>query len=137
MKVIADTSFVVAVTISTDSNHQRCLSIWRQQNLIYLPQSTLAELMYLITKAVGNRAAARFLTGLPKSKYRLITLEEADIARTADILLKYADSRVDFVDASIIAIAERLNITRILTLDQRDFALVRPLHADRFDLLPA
>jgi predicted nucleic acid-binding protein len=51
-------------------------------------------------------------------------------------LIKYADSRVDFVDASIIAVAERLNIPRILTLDQRDFALVRPLHTERFDLLP-
>ncbi len=136
MKVIADTSFVIAVTVATDSNHQRCLAVWRQQNVIYLPQSTLAEVMYLITKEVGNRAAARFLTGLPKSKYRLMPLEDADIARTADILVRYADSWVDFVDASIIAIAERLNITRILTLDQRDFALVRPLHAERFDLLP-
>lgn len=136
MNVIADSSFVIAVTVATDANHQRCLAVWRQQNIIYLPQSTLAEVMYLITKAVGNRAAARFLIGLPKSKYRLVSLEDTDLARTADILIKYADSRVDFVDASIIAVAERLNIPRILTLDQRDFALVRPLHTERFDLLP-
>lgn len=136
MNVIADSSFVIAVTVATDANHQRCLAVWCQQNIIYLPQSTLAEVMYLITKAVGNRAAARFLIGLPKSKYRLVSLEDTDLARTADILIKYADSRVDFVDASIIAVAERLNIPRILTLDQRDFALVRPLHTERFDLLP-
>jgi predicted nucleic acid-binding protein len=136
MNVIADSSFVIAVTVATDANHQRCLAVWRQQNIIYLPQSTLAEVMYLITKAVGNRAAARFLIGLPKSKYRLVSLEDTDLARTANILIKYADSRVDFVDASIIAVAERLNIPRILTLDQRDFALVRPLHTERFDLLP-
>lgn len=136
MNVIADSSFVIAVTVATDANHQRCLAVWRQQNIIYLPQSTLAEVMYLITKAVENRAAARFLIGLPKSKYRLVSLEDTDLARTADILIKYADSRVDFVDASIIAVAERLNIPRILTLDQRDFALVRPLHTERFDLLP-
>lgn len=136
MNVIADSSFVIAVTVATDANHQRCLAVWRQQNIIYLPQSTLAEVMYLITKAVENRAAARFLIGLPKSKYRLVSLEDTDLARTANILIKYADSRVDFVDASIIAVAERLNIPRILTLDQRDFALVRPLHTERFDLLP-
>lgn len=85
MNVIADSSFVIAVTVATDANHQRCLAVWRQQNIIYLPQSTLAEVMYLITKAVGNRAAARFLIGLPKSKYRLVSLEDTDLARTADI----------------------------------------------------
>ncbi len=46
------------------------------------------------------------------------------------------DSRLDFVDATVIAIAERLNITRILTIDKRDFGMVRPTHADAFDLLP-
>jgi hypothetical protein len=40
------------------------------------------------------------------------------------------------VDASITAVAERLDITRILTLDQRDFRIIRPRHCDYFELLP-
>lgn len=49
---------------------------------------------------------------------------------------QYADANLDFVDAIIAAIAERLNITRILTLDQRDFRLIRPHHCEAFDILP-
>ncbi|MBI5670134.1 MAG: hypothetical protein HZC41_19230 [Chloroflexi bacterium] len=56
--------------------------------------------------------------------------------RTADLLDQYADSRVDFVDASIAAVAERLNLTRVLTLDQRDFGILRPRHVTRLEALP-
>jgi uncharacterized protein len=73
---------------------------------------------------------------LPKSKYRIEPLLPEDFARTAEILLKYADSRVDFVDATIAAVAERKQITHVLTLDQRDFQLLRPKHVDRFEVLP-
>jgi len=59
-----------------------------------------------------------------------------DLFRTAAILDQYHDARIDFVDASVIAMAEGLGITRILTLDRRDFDMVRPAHTDHFDLLP-
>jgi hypothetical protein len=40
------------------------------------------------------------------------------------------------VDALIVAMAERLKITRLLTLDRRDFQIIRPKHCDSFELLP-
>jgi uncharacterized protein len=74
---------------------------------------------------------------LPISKYRLTELTPGDISRSVEILQKYADTRIDFVDASVAAVAERLDVTRILTLDQRDFSLIRPKHCDYFELLPS
>lgn len=136
MIAIADTSFIVAIENKLDQHHQRCRRVFEQEKLIYLPQSVLNEVCYLLTKAGGNQAAASFLHRLPKINMLLTSLQAGDLARTADILVKYADSRVDFVDASIVAIAERLNVTRILTLDQRDFNILRPTHVDRFELLP-
>jgi predicted nucleic acid-binding protein len=41
-----------------------------------------------------------------------------------------------FVDASIIATAERLGVARVYTLDRRHFGLVRPRHVDSFTLRP-
>lgn len=49
---------------------------------------------------------------------------------------QYADSRIDWVDCTIAAMAERLRITRILTLDQRHFRILRPTHTAAFDLKP-
>jgi predicted nucleic acid-binding protein len=136
MTVIADTGFVVAVAVTSDDDHERCVHLYLQQREIYLPQSTLTEIGHLLVKAGGNRAMGHFLTYLPQMKYTLIALEPADIQRAGELLIQYADSRVDFVDASIAAVAERLEITRILTLDQRDFRIIRPHHCEYFELLP-
>ena len=77
-----------------------------------------------------------FIRTLPETKYRIMPLESQDFVRTADLLEKYADSRVDFVDATVAALAERLQVKRILTLDQRDFQILRPKHTEHFELLP-
>jgi predicted nucleic acid-binding protein len=53
-----------------------------------------------------------------------------DLVRVHQLLEQYADNQLDFTDAAIIAIAERLNITRVYTLDRRDFSIiltVRPI----------
>ena len=41
-----------------------------------------------------------------------------------------------FVDASIVAMAERLKLPSLVTTDRRDFARVRPAHVAAFQLLP-
>lgn len=56
--------------------------------------------------------------------------------RSADILRRYADANLDFVDAPILATAERLNIMRLLTLDRRDLQLIRPTYWRSVELLP-
>ncbi|MBZ0276273.1 MAG: PIN domain-containing protein [Anaerolineae bacterium] len=136
MMAIADTSFVVAVANLTDQHHPVCLAAYLQQKLIYIPQSTFAEVGYMLTRQIGNAGLSRFLLNLPATKYRLAALEPEDIDRTAELLSQYADSRIDFVDATIAAVAERLNITQILTLHQRDFRIFRPRHCEYFDVLP-
>jgi predicted nucleic acid-binding protein len=136
MIAVADTSFVIAVFDIHDEFHEPSLAIYRSHQPIYLPQTTLAEIGYFLTKRYGNLTASFFLARFPNTRYRLIPLADEDVARTAEILQKYADTRVDFVDATIAAVAERLNITRVLTLDRRDFSLIRPKHIQQFELLP-
>ncbi len=137
MAAVADTGYVLAVAIETEKMHQSCLAVHRRQDIVYLPQTTLAEVGYFLTQYYGNEVMARFLLQLPRTKYRLVALEMEDVLRTADLLQQYADTRVDFVDATIAAVAERLRITRILSLDQRDFRIIRPKHVDYFEVLPA
>jgi len=54
--------------------------------------------------------------------YEPVTLE--DVERAAQVDEKFADLGLGIVDASIVAIAERLDVRRILTIDG-DFAAVR------------
>jgi predicted nucleic acid-binding protein len=66
----------------------------------------------------------------------MIDLRPSDWTRTADLVRTYADLPLGVVDASVMAIAERLGSTRIATLDHRHFSVVRPAHATAFELLP-
>jgi predicted nucleic acid-binding protein len=40
------------------------------------------------------------------------------------------------IDASVLAIAERLKLTDVATLDRRHFTILRPRHAEALNLLP-
>ena len=76
------------------------------------------------------------ILGQTWGNWELIAVNDHSVDKTWEILEEYADSRLDFVDATIVALAERLNITRVLTLDRRDFSIIRPAHCSYFEILP-
>lgn len=113
MNVIADTGFVVAMANIDDRYRIDCLRVYRQFSRILVPQSVITETALLLNNRKGSIEIARFLLELDvKSKFQVEALEQQDIERTARLLQKYHDTRLDFVDASVIAMAERFNIRR-------------------------
>ena len=134
--VIADTGFVVALMNKTDSRHYDVLPIYLQHPQILLPKTVLVEVAYLIGRDAGLSTTIAFLRNLPTSRFQPIDPTSQDLDRVANILEQYLDSRIDFVDASVMAIAERYNAQIVLTLDQRDFRLFRPNHCPAFILFP-
>lgn len=136
LDAIADTSFVLGMALATESKHEDCLRVYRQFRNIGLLEAAYAEIAFMLTREGGVRATAQFLSHLQKSKYRPVTLEDDDYPRISALLTKYSASEIDFVDIAIVACAEHLNITRILTLDRRDFDILRPAHVDHFEILP-
>ena len=54
----------------------------------------------------------------------------------ADLVEQYADLPLGTTDAAVIAVAERLNVTEVATLDHRHFTVVRPDHVKSLTLLP-
>jgi predicted nucleic acid-binding protein len=64
------------------------------------------------------------------------SLTNDDLRRTSNLLQQYADANIGFVDATVVASAERLQTRRILTTDRRHFSMIRPRHASFFELLP-
>jgi hypothetical protein len=59
-----------------------------------------------------------------------------DLKRAIETLEQHREPRFGMVDASVMAMAERLKIDVILTLDHRDFGIYRPQHCDAFRLVP-
>ncbi|MBH8573616.1 PIN domain-containing protein [Nostocaceae cyanobacterium CENA369] len=137
MTAILDTSFLFALTDRGDSNHQRVLSVAQSVNeALILPVVVLPEICYLAASRLGHKAMRSFLSSLTTSTVQIEPIASADLMRIHQVLEQYADSQLDFTDAAIVAIAERLRVTRLYTLDRRDFSIIRPSHCDYFELLP-
>ena len=88
----------------------------------------------MLGRDAGIMTVVAFVRGIAASRFNLVALTDADLKRVAEILEKYADSRIDFVDASVMAVVERYASKTILTLDQRDFRLFQPKHCKRFEM---
>jgi uncharacterized protein len=137
MTAILDTSFLFALTDKSDRNHQRVLTFSQScnENLV-LPVVVFPEICYLIASRLGHCAMRRFIASMTPNTIQVESISLEDLTRTHQILEKYADNQIDFTDAAIVAVAERLGISRIYTLDRRDFSVIRPKHCDYFELIP-
>lgn len=103
---------------------------------IILPIPAITEVSHFVAKNLGSAALANFIGGLPDMNLILQVPDTEDYIRTSEILRKYNDANLDFVDVLIVAIAERLNVTKILTVDRRHFSMFKPGHCDAFEILP-
>jgi predicted nucleic acid-binding protein len=137
MPTIADTGFLFALGNVRDVHHDRALDIAHTlSDTIILPVTVLPEICYLLDSRLGHDVMREFLIRLQAGPMLIEPLSKTDLPRVSEILDRYADARIDFVDATVVALAERLGITRILTTDQRHFRLFRPRHCTAFEILP-
>lgn len=99
-----------------------------------MPTLVVAEAAHLIARRTGQRAEVRFLGDLAAGDFTVEPVHATDWERIAELVARYRDMRLDTVDASVVAAAERLGITTIATLDRRHFSVVRPCHVEAFAL---
>ncbi|HEX9973477.1 MAG TPA: PIN domain-containing protein [bacterium] len=110
MSGLLDTGFLLAVLDADDEMHKSCSeALFAEPNPI-LPDVVLPELAYMVLSELGYSVLTKFLASLQKSELAIEHFNPGDLKRTAEILSKYQDNKVDFVDCAIVAIAERLNI---------------------------
>ena len=91
---------------------------------------------YLLGQHAGSRVEASFLRSLADGTLTLAELQPPDFRRMADLVEQYDNLPLGGSDASVVALAERLGVTTVMTLDRRHFSVVRPRHVATFTLLP-
>ncbi len=137
MAVLLDTGFVYAVINRTERQHEAATNAARGvREPMLLPTPVIVEVAFLLLRDIGPLAGADFVGDLVTTDMILVEPEVSDYGRAAAILRQYNDAHIDLVDSLIVAMAERLNIDLILTLDQRHFRMFRPKHCVAFKLLP-
>jgi predicted nucleic acid-binding protein len=102
---------------------------------LLVPSTVVTEVCQLVERRQGSKAEAAFLQSFG-SGLTLVDLTAEDLTRMSRLVETYANLPLGAVDASVIAIAERLNIAEVATLDRRHFTVVRPAHTGSLILLP-
>jgi len=134
---LIDTGFLFAVFDEKDSHHENCGEVFgREIMTAILPDVVLPEIAYLILRELNVKTLVEFLRAVAGGEYSVERTTESDLERAAEILEKYDDNNIDLVDAVIFAMAERLKIEKILTVDRRYFGVFKPGHCAAFQLLP-
>jgi predicted nucleic acid-binding protein len=135
--LICDTGPLLAALDRDDPDHELCASLLAgsREDLV-VPGLVLAELDYWCRKIGLEGAWLTFLEDVEAGAWRLAWPTPADIRRARELEQKYASLGLGVVDASIIALAERLNEPKIATLDRRYFTVIRPVHVPALQLLP-
>lgn len=135
--LIVDTGPIVAIANDRDPDHHAVRAVLEaHQGPLVTTSLVVTEAGWLIRSQLGIAAEIIIYRSIASGELRVETLTLDDWERIAELVETYKDIGLDAADASIIAIAERLNQTTIATLDERDFRIVRPAHTDLFELLP-
>jgi predicted nucleic acid-binding protein len=136
--LVLDTGPVLALLDAGDPAHERCVSMVEQtaEDLV-VPVCVLVEVDYWVRKQLGSEAWEVFVEDVTSGAYRVEPLTVDDLARAADLERDYHDLDLGLVDASVIALCERLGEEKVATLDHRDFSVVRPRHCHSLTLLPS
>ena len=130
--VLVDTGPLVAFLHRRDADHQRCVAAWRTAGPLFTIWPVVTEAMHLLA---FSRTAQDGLAELVERAVDVVPMDRSDLPRIRALMEKYANLPLDFADAGLVSVAERLRIPTIFTLD-RDFTIVRPRHVRRFRSVP-
>jgi predicted nucleic acid-binding protein len=135
--VIIDTGIIYALSDKKDDWHKRSVSfITEFDGKLIVPSTVIPEACYLLNTYLGQSAEKKFVSSLHNREIVIEHININDLSRCVELLDKYDNLNIGFVDASLIAVSERLRINKILTTDRRHFHSVKPNHCNAFNLLP-
>jgi predicted nucleic acid-binding protein len=134
--ILVDAGPLVAIVHRSDAFHEPCAEVFRSLKrppLVVWPAVT--EAMHLLNFSWKAQDALWEL--LENGSVLLAHLIPADIPRMRKLVGQYRDLPMDLADAALVCVAEREKISRVFTLDRKDFRIYRPRGLGRFSILPS
>jgi uncharacterized protein len=120
-----------------DRDHTTCAQLFTSnREPMVIPSPVLVELDWLASSRLGPAAFLSMLTDIHTGAARVVGLTRDDYQRVRQLCQDFADLRLGFVDAAVLAIVERLGERKLATLDHRHFRILRPAHTPSLLLLP-
>jgi len=134
--VIVDTGVLYAAIDADDAQHERSVDVLRRTGPKVITDAIVVETDWLVQRRLGVDGEVGFLDGLAGGSIVVEPLQERDRSRARELIAGYRDARIGYVDATTVAVAERLGERVIATLDRRHFQLIKPRHTEAFEIVP-
>jgi len=140
VRLVADTSAIVAAIIRSEPRHTECWGLLDQATHAFIAPHVTAEVFYLLSAVGHHGAALDFLTDVADGFYELVNPEAADYVVARELVARHGGQlkrkrpkpgSLDLADAMNIVIAARQETTIIATLDQ-DYRQIEPLSGPKF-----
>lgn len=123
--IVADTGAIVALIDKSDRHHGAVAAMYNDDPRQWvLPWAILPEVDYLVGSFLGPRAEEAFLADLADGVFHVEWGGEADLDRAHALARQHRALKLGLVDGIVIAVAERLRVKAIATLDLRHFGAV-------------
>jgi hypothetical protein len=134
--VLLDAGPIIALLDPRDQWHDQATAAWPAlARRCVTIESAVVEATHMVARGRGDQAAVlEFLLSheIPILAPHLLLHETC-----VHLIRRYADSPMDYADASLVALAGRLGIHRVFTFDRRGFREYRAAHGRAFDIIPA
>ncbi len=136
--IVVDTSVLYAMLDRRDAHHAAATTWYeRTDEALATTPLVLAETYHLAAARAGRAAQAAFRADVAAGAYEVAWWREAS-GKAVTVAERHVDLGVDLTDASLVALAARLDTLRIATFDERHFRAIRPLTGGAaFVLAPA
>jgi predicted nucleic acid-binding protein len=135
MPLLVDTGVLYALADKGDAWHARTRAyIESTRDTLLAPVTIVPEVAYLLRDRIGPHAEQAFAAAIAGRELAIQDLRIDDWNRAGQLMAQY--EQIGLVDATIVAIAERLKLTLIATTDRRHFEMIQPVHTRRFRLVP-
>ena len=137
MALICDTGPLYAAMDRADKEHVTCARLFETvEEPILVPAPVVVELDWLAGQRLHPDAFLGFMNDIEEGRLQVVELQMNDYTRVRELLDRYRDLALGFVDAAVLTLVERLGETKLATLDHRHFAVVRPRHLPGLRLVP-
>ena len=130
-RIVIDTGLFVALFCRDDEFHKPAVRLIKEIKSLQLftTEAVVTECEYLLDFNV--HAQVDFLKFLAESSIEVVPCDKNDLIGIAGLMEKYRDLPMDYADATLVNLCEKLETRKIATLDD-DFKVYRLHSKERF-----
>ena len=134
--ILIDTGPIVALFDKDDRYHALCIEILKEiREPLVTTWPVVTECFYLLNFSWEVQDSLWLF--IQRGGIGIYPVEKELVIRCRELMKQYCDLPMDLADATLVALAEVLEISKIFTLDHKDFSIYRLKQKRRFTLIPS